>query len=84
MTYNQRRTKNTLTTNSHRVTISAKKRIGEPSVITKNDISKKLKQKEDTLLKQFTMGSKTKEEINDMKTVNVIKKFEKKRNYNKY
>ena len=53
-------------------------------MITKNDISKKLKQKEDTLLKQFTMGSKTKEEINDMKTVNVIKKFEKKRNYNKY
>ena len=83
---NQRRTKNVMTTssNSNRVTISAKKILPEPTVITKNDISKKLKQKEDTLLKQFTMGSKTKEEINDMKTVNVIKKFEKKRNYNKY
>ena len=83
---NQRRTKNVMTTssNSNRVTISAKKILPEPTVITKNDISKKLKQKEDTLLKQFTMGTKTKEEINDMKTVNVIKKFEKKRNYNKY
>ena len=74
----------TTSSNSNRVTIPAKKILPEPTVITKNDISKKLKQKEDTLLKQFTMGTKTKEEINDMKTVNVIKKFEKKRNYNKY
>ena len=83
---NQRRMKNAITTssNSNRVTISAKKILPEPTVITKNEISKKLKLKEDTLLKQFTLGTKTKEEINDMKTVNVIKKFEKKRNYNKY